>query len=502
MFWPALPESHLLTLWIKFSYKYRPMKPVTACPSQPNYLPLLASVMILLCFAIPLFLHLGDGTLRDWDEFLTAERSREVAVSHQLCPIQFNYTRDLNKPPLQYYLSSVLFILQNDIEWAARFWPAVFGCGSVILIGLTARLLCPGWRWAMPFAMAFLAALPMFRYYSNSAYLETGALFFLLATLLFSLLGRTRPIFWLAAGLAAGLGSLEKTPLAFALLIFIALIDFRRENRVLIITGCLIGTALTLLWPLLLSIKLGPALVLTNLADQWWGQRFDVTKVILRERPCISVLYADLLYWAPLLVIILVFAVIKFPVRPRRDRLILTLPIIVYLFALLCMEGRCPRYFFPVIAFMILITSTVIADFGRPLIQRYHLIVPFLFLSFSPLLAIDPLHMLDPSSKSRALSIPAAKAFRDEIKPNDRPIYLYSDGAFRSSMNLGLFLLYGPVDRPFWCYRMSDFIKSPHEPYKLAGVSDIKDFEILKKSLPNARKMTQSGRIVIWRIDP
>jgi hypothetical protein len=128
--------------------------------------------------------------------------------------------------------------------------------------------------------------------------------------------------------------------------------------------------------------------------------------------------------------------------------------------------------------------------------------VPLIFLSFLPLLAIDPLHMLDPSGKELTAGIPAAKAFQDEISATDRPIFVYSDGALRGSMHLAIFLLYGSVNRPFWCYRISDFIKAPYEPYKLAGVTDIADFEILEKSRPEVREITRNGRIVIWRIDP
>jgi 4-amino-4-deoxy-L-arabinose transferase-like glycosyltransferase len=462
--------------------------------------PLVASALILLLFAIHLFLHLGDGTLRDWDEFLTAERSREIAVTHQLCPIQFNFSIDLNKPPLQYYLGSVMFVLHSDIEWGARFWPAVFGCGSLILIGLISRRLCPAWRWAMPFSMAFLAAFPMFRYYSYSAYLETGALFFLLSTLLFSLLGRTRPSFWLAAGLAAGLGSLQKTPLAFGLLLFIAIIDFRRDHRIHISAGCLIGMAITLFWPLLVSIKIGPELMWTSLLNQWWGQRFDVTQAHL-PRPCLSVLYDDLLYWAPLLGLILFFAVIKIKAKPNRDRLILTLPIIVYAIALLCMQGRGPRYLFPGVVFLILLTSTVIADFALPILRRYRLILPVLGLTFLPLLAVNPLHMLDPSGKALSSGIPAAEAFRKELKTTDYPVFLYSNGAFRGNMHLAVFLLHGPVNQPFWCYSLDGFIRNPSRPNNALGISHIDDFTILKKEFPTLRMITRVSDLSIWRLE-
>ena len=465
------------------------------------YFPLLTCGIIVFLFGISIFLGLGKGPLREWDEFLTAERSREIVVSAHLCPLQFNFSPDLNKPPMQYYLTAATLMARNNPVWAARFWSAFFGCGSLILIGIAARKMCPEWPWAMPLSMAFLATVPMFRYFSSTAFLETGALFFLLSTLVFVLLGRTRPSFWIMAGLAAGLGSLQKTPLAFALLIFLAMADSGRRNRFHIVLGCLTGAILTISWPLMLAIKTGPRHLLANLLDQWWNQRFALTRPPLPES-CVGVLYADLRHWAPLLAIILAFAIARMVSVRHKNYFILILPVIVYGLILIIMPGRSPRYLLPLIPFLILIALVFLNEIARPYPNRQRLIGGVLLLSLAPLLFVDPLHMVSPYAQALRSSIPAATAFGNEIKTCDTPVFLCSSEALQENMHLAIFLFYGSVNRSFWCFRPADFMRYSKRPQRLLGVASCTDFETLQKSTPGVRAITNIAQVVIWRMGP
>ena len=79
------------------------------------------------------FWNLDQGTLMPWDEALTGERIREMALDgNWLTPHLFEVP-DFNKPPLYYLLSLPVWRLAGPGEFAVRFWSAVFAAGCAVL---------------------------------------------------------------------------------------------------------------------------------------------------------------------------------------------------------------------------------------------------------------------------------------------------------------------------------------------------------------------------------
>ncbi|MBI5193664.1 MAG: phosphatase PAP2 family protein [Nitrospirae bacterium] len=80
-----------------------------------------------------LFYNLGTPGLFDVDEAVYAETAREMAESGDLITPHYNYTSSFDKPAMIYWLISSAFKLFGVNEFAARFWPAVFGLALVLM---------------------------------------------------------------------------------------------------------------------------------------------------------------------------------------------------------------------------------------------------------------------------------------------------------------------------------------------------------------------------------
>ncbi|MFH0909004.1 MAG: hypothetical protein V1929_09600 [bacterium] len=77
-------------------------------------------LLVLISFVI-YFWRLGEGSLRPWDESLTAERSREVLLVDDWFTPHFQLQPDYQKPPLYYWLTVLNFKLFGVNEFSVRF---------------------------------------------------------------------------------------------------------------------------------------------------------------------------------------------------------------------------------------------------------------------------------------------------------------------------------------------------------------------------------------------
>ncbi|MDE3199282.1 MAG: glycosyltransferase family 39 protein, partial [Acidobacteriota bacterium] len=100
------------------------------------------------------FLHLGRGALRDWDEAIYAEVSREMLLTRDWLTPHWQYLPFFEKPPLLFWIQSSVFRLFGVTEFWARFPAAIAGVFVVLLTFLLTR------RLAGSFA-ALLAALAL-----------------------------------------------------------------------------------------------------------------------------------------------------------------------------------------------------------------------------------------------------------------------------------------------------------------------------------------------------
>ena len=92
------------------------------------------------------FWNLGGGSLKLWDESLTAERSREILVTGNWLTPHGGLIPNFNKPPLYYWLTAASFGLFGQNEFTVRLWSVLFGIGGMVFVYLFARNLSGDWR--------------------------------------------------------------------------------------------------------------------------------------------------------------------------------------------------------------------------------------------------------------------------------------------------------------------------------------------------------------------
>jgi 4-amino-4-deoxy-L-arabinose transferase-like glycosyltransferase len=121
-------------------------------------------------------------------------------------------------PPSIAVFANISRFLLGDTTFAIRFFPAIVGVLSIILIGIMVRE-AGGGKWAQFFAcLAFLAAPAFLR--SNTLFQPVSFNQFywlLLAFLLFRLIHKQKAFYWYLIGLVAGLAFLNKYSVVFYL---------------------------------------------------------------------------------------------------------------------------------------------------------------------------------------------------------------------------------------------------------------------------------------------
>ena len=184
---------------------------------------IIAIVFGWLAFEIPKGILSSSG-----DEMLTAERSREMLLLGR-GEVHFNFNPSLEKPPLQYWLTSFTLARLQNRALAVRIWPWLYGVLTAVVVGVLALVLEPGRPWLIPLGVGVLTSFPLFSTEACRGLLDTGLALFTTTTILLAQLARKNPVWWTGAAVACLLGSLQKIPIPFLIWLFILVWRFRSE---------------------------------------------------------------------------------------------------------------------------------------------------------------------------------------------------------------------------------------------------------------------------------
>lgn len=219
-----------------------------------------ATALVIVCVFGWLAFEIPKGTLWNTDELFTAERTREMLLTEPWV-VHFNFHRSFEKPPLQYWLTSLTLARFSNRTLAVRIWPLLYGCLTAIALVWLVRLIQPSRPWLMPLSVAVLASCPLFSPEASRALLDAGLTFFTTMTIIFAQLARRRPVWWLAAGAMCWLGSLQKLPFPFLiwLLIVVVRLTSRAERPALrngwLIISLLLAIIAMAIWPAIQFLK-------------------------------------------------------------------------------------------------------------------------------------------------------------------------------------------------------------------------------------------------------
>ena len=224
------------------------------------------AALIIICVFGWLGIQSRTGFLNNEDEFLTAERSREMLLQGPWA-VHDNFEVIDVKPPLQYWLTALTLPLFKNREFAVRLWPLIYGALTAAALGWLAFVVDPSRPWLIALSVALLLSCPIFLRETCRALLDTGLTLFATLAIVFAQLARSRPGWWFAVALTCWLGALQKIPLIILVWLIIIVIRLSTRNRQEpVLTGWLLAAMLSAIlalaaWPViqLFEFRLSPA---------------------------------------------------------------------------------------------------------------------------------------------------------------------------------------------------------------------------------------------------
>ncbi len=227
----------------------------------------------LLAAVLIFGLNLGGVALRDWDEGIAAQVSREIwrGKLNWLYPT-IGGMPYFNKPPLVHWLIGLCFAVGGVSEWTARLIPAMLTAASVPLLYAIGRELFPRRSIAIFSALVYLTLLPVVRH-GRLAMLDGAVLCFLLGAMWCLLRSRRDLRYALGAGIGFGLICLTKGVMLGLLLGAIGCLFLVWDTPRLLTSGYLwgglaIGTLPVAAWYFAQWVHYGQEFINTNLVSQ------------------------------------------------------------------------------------------------------------------------------------------------------------------------------------------------------------------------------------------
>lgn len=210
---------------------------------------------------------LENPGLYHYDEFLTLERSQSIVESGDLFAIYWRGSPDMKKPPLQYLMGASLLALGLEPTVALRSSSVVFGLGSLLLLASLTSLLAPEHPWAKVTAVLLFCSSSIFAVHARVALLDAGLVFFLLLSLWALFKAEQDSRWWVMWGIACGLGTLQKAPVALFVSVLLFILTKRQQIRNELSTlwgdlwfraGSLVMLVLCSFWPIVQTLRFGP----------------------------------------------------------------------------------------------------------------------------------------------------------------------------------------------------------------------------------------------------
>lgn len=188
-----------------------------------NFSGYFAKFATLLIISFSIFYYssgLREGLYLHSDEFLTLERSISFDKFDDWLTVYSNNQQCSKKPPLQYWLSAMC--MKSGIEGflSIRIWSYFFFFCLCVGTAMLSKQLSPHNEWAPASSVLLLLSSPELILNSRSGLLDTGMAFFVVLSILSFFKARENDRWWIVCGFSIGFGTLQKAPLAMAIIAF------------------------------------------------------------------------------------------------------------------------------------------------------------------------------------------------------------------------------------------------------------------------------------------
>lgn len=167
-------------------------------------------VIVCLLAGTVFFWQLGTRPLENWDEGIHASVTLEMVERHAWIDLSYRDALYTAKPPLKFWLTAPLFMHFGASEFTARFWSALAGVGTTLLLSLWA------WQWKRRTWDSVLTALLFITLRANFFHgFRTGEtdglmVFFTVLALWAYWKSWSQKSYWLIVGAGVGLAFLTK----------------------------------------------------------------------------------------------------------------------------------------------------------------------------------------------------------------------------------------------------------------------------------------------------
>jgi 4-amino-4-deoxy-L-arabinose transferase-like glycosyltransferase len=467
--------------------------------------PVLVTVLLIASVFGWLATEIPQGTLSlHPDELFTAERSREMLLFGR-SEVHFNFRSSFQKPPLQYWLTSLTLPHFENRTLAVRIWPWFYGLLTAVSMAWLTFLIEPTRPWLVPFSVAVLLACPPFATEATRGMLDAGLALFTTIAIAFAQLARKNPVWWLGTAAACGLGSLQKIPFPFfvwLLILAIRLISPRERQQLrsawlpISVLAALVTIAI---WPaiqlLRYEMRLGP-LFRSEVLD-WLGPGK------LGARPYLEIPYKLIITSVYGFFLLLAPFVVLFWRKARTVAAAAELAAVCL--ALIGLEVlfnfRHVRYIEPIIPALCLLLGIILYQLlEQPRTARSGATLLLAFL-------------LPAGFAQTKLQIDfRRRSFADEKRVAEELGGLQGEGTEtvlitedESTVGKDLhfdsfYLFHGNLRFPVTKYTVDEIRRSPPPP-PLLGVCVTRDFPVVQSLYPNVQKQFTRAQFIIWRVD-
>ncbi len=455
----------------------------------------LVSVFAWLAFEIP------RGTLTHTDELLTAERSREMTLTGPWV-VHYNFQRSFEKPPLQFWLTTLTLSRLHNRTLAVRVWPLLYGCLTMVALGWLVFLVEPNRPWLIPLSLAVLASSPLFSPEASRGFLDIGLTFFTISAILFAQLARNRPAWWLGVAAASWLGSLQKFPMPFLvwLLIILVRLTSRVERPKLrsgwLVASMLLAFAAMAIWPLV-QIKYGmsPGRLFHEEVMVWTGP------ANLGARPYFAVLYGlSTLGGACGLLSFLAAFLVLFSKKERSPVAIREISIVslAVIGLTIVSNFRGVRYIVPIIPCLCFFLALVFYRFLErgQIIRLRTAVVLIVVLSAG---FVHSAITIERRRKDVADEKLIAEKLGELQQAGMKTVLVKAETPGGDLLWDSFYLFHGNLRFPVQAYTSEQIRRNPPTP-PLVGVCVVRDFPAIREVYPNVDVEFSHAQFICWRV--
>ena len=462
------------------------------------------AALIIFLFAFWLGLQAPIGTMSATDELLTAERTREMLMTEPLV-VHFNFERSFEKPPLQYWLTSLTLPRFQNRAVAVRVWPLFYAVLTLLAVGWLVRLLKPDEPWLVPLSLAILISAPFFNSESARGLLDIGLTFFTVLTFVFAELARKKPAWWIATAIASWLGSLQKFPIPFLfwmLIIAVRLMNRadRRElrnGRGWLIVSVIAALALMSLWPQLQLVRYHMPLgsIFHQEVTVWLGPEW------LGRRPYFEVLIGMSLAGGLCGFLSLVAPFVILSSKKERSVPVIRELAIVglsFIAILILSNFRHARYSIPVLPLLCFLLALVFYRFLRqaPPVRTWAITALIILLAAGFVHGQIKINLWRRDVANEKV---IAEKLGELQQPGVQTVLVTAPYPRNELMWDSFYLFYGNLRFPVTKFTTQEIRANPPKP-PLIGASVARDFPVVQELYPNIQVELTRAQFVCWQV--